>query len=167
MAYCCSCSPFHFHSACMPVQLIVGCGLPTCKKIKRQHAHSLSRIDNFTLPPSSKVFWDSVLLISSVFCDRGSTGIKVSYWQSIELTLPIDPNRLQMQSLGQNSAPFGLLKLFRRLLWISYNWDRWPHLPSLHSVPFSFHFSVHGTAFRFCLDETEPNGNITIFWLLL
>ena len=105
--------------------------------------------------------------ISRVFCDHGSTGIKVSYRRSIRLALPNDPDRLQMQSLGQNNAPFGLLRLFRHLVQASNDRDSWRRLPSPYSVPFSYLYSIHGTAFRFSLDGTEWNGNVTVFFFFL
>ena len=89
------------------------------------------------------------------------------YQQSIELVLPIIPRSPPDAIAWQEQCFLGLLRLFRCLVRASYNWASWPHLPSPHSVLFSFRFSVHGTAFHFRLDGTECNGNITVFWLLL
>ena len=71
-----------------------------------------------------------------------------------------------MQSLGQNNAPFSLLRLFRHLVWASYNQDSWPHLPSLarRRIPFSFYFSMHAMVVHFHLDGTETSP---FFCLLL
>ena len=49
-------SSFRFRSACTYEQLIVEHGLLMCQKFKSQLICLPSRIDNFTLPRSSKVF---------------------------------------------------------------------------------------------------------------
>ena len=107
-------------------------GLLMCQKLKT--SSFTCRVESIflhshRLPKSFETECYCRSLISSVFCDCGSAGIEVSYRRSIELALPINFDRLQMQMLGQNNAPFGLLRLFRCLVRASYNQDSRPHIP--------------------------------------
>ena len=105
--------------------------------------------------------------ITSVLCDHGSAGIEVSCWWLIELALPIDPDRLQMQSLGQSNAPFILLRLFRCPVWASYDQDSQPHLLSLahcHTLFCTFFCACNGCSFLFRWNGTETSP---FFHLLL
>ena len=56
-----------------------------------------TRINSFILLWCSKLFWGSSLLL---LFDFGSTGFEVSYRRSINLVLPIDSDRFQIQSLA-------------------------------------------------------------------
>ena len=93
--------------------------------------------------------------ISSVFCDRGSTGINIddqssSYCQST----------LIASRCNRSARTFGLLRLFRHLfVRASNNWDSLPHLLSPHPAPL-FLFFCAWEAFCFRLDGTEWNRNV-------
>ena len=94
--------------------------------------------------------------ISGEFCDRGSTGIEVRYWRSIDLEVPINSVRLQMQSLGWSDASFGFLRFSKCLFRASYDRNSWLHFPSLaHRRPPSRPVSI------FCV----WNGRFTSIWM--
>ena len=89
--------PFPFHTRVYVVYRHVK------NLMESQLVRLLTRIDNFKLPRSSSVSGAVHYCCSSIlgeFCDRGSTGIEVSYQRSVVLKLPIDSDRLQVRSLG-------------------------------------------------------------------
>ena len=139
-----------------------GCGLPKCK-MEGQLIRSPTRINSFILPLSFKSSGEVLYSCSSTlieFCDWSSTGIEVSYRQSIDLALPIDSDRLQVWLLGQSDVSFGVLRLSRCLFRTSYDWSnrlyfRSParHRPPPH--PVSIFFLCTEQPFHFSLDRTE------------
>ena len=91
--------------------------------MESQLVRSSTIIDSFILPPSSKDFWSSSLLL---LFDFGWV-----LWSRLDLEVPIDSDRLQMRSLGWSDASFGFLRLSKRLFRASYDWNSWLHFPSL------------------------------------
>ena len=74
-----------------------------CQRVKMesQIARSPARVLYcHGLLKSSEAVHYCLSLILRDFCNRGSTGIEVSYCQSINLALPIDSDHLQMRLLG-------------------------------------------------------------------
>ena len=103
--------------------------------------------------------WSSIL---SEFCNRGSTGFEVCYRRSMDLTLPIHSDHLQMRLLGYNGASFGFLTPLRRYFRASYDWNSRLHFPSRWPPPVPFPFLCMGNG-RFTSVLTGRNGTKTTF----
>ena len=99
-----SCQPFHFHSICNTCIISNWAWSFNVQKkgkasLSTHHLESIVSYCYGLLNCSGEVHYCCSSILSE-FCDRGSTGFEVCYRQSIDLTLPIDSDRLQMRSLG-------------------------------------------------------------------
>ena len=126
--------PFHFCSACTRVQLIVGCCLPTCQKLKASsftcrvksivlHCHSLLKSLR-QYATAALQFW-----ACSEIAARLGLKLAINDWSSLHCQST--PIASKCNHSARIMLLLACLDFSRRLVRASYDQDSRPHLPSL------------------------------------